>query len=203
MKLAITGAFRRGKDTVANIVISSLLTDRPVTRLAFADALKRELSEMVFDYAVEVQDQRGRAERLDSWDTHMRRMRKLNGIGWQWWGEYRRQVDGPDYWIEHPDLKRNYEQAEREGHHIIITDMRHHNETSWCRSHGFYCVRVEGPCREVEETRHPDHASEVDIPYLLVHDVINNRGSLRDLKRRVSELIDNGHTAFIGLTQCL
>lgn len=204
MKIAIAGEFRRGKDTVANIIEASLLTDKQVTRLAFADALKTEVSEMTFDYvkADSYENSAGMTLRNDAsfsaWDAHMHRLRPVNGLAWQWWGEFRRQTEGEHYWINHPQFQCRYKDAVRDGHHVLITDVRQHNEAAWCRRNGFYCIRIEGPCRAFGETRDPQHPSEIHIPDLEVDAVLVNEGTMNDLTRSIHELLEQTILPFFG-----
>lgn len=192
-KVAITGEFRRGKDTLASMIEERL--EGTVTRLAFADALKRELAEMSFTYVRDSFDLGRYYETidgpeydsvLDEWEKIMRQDRAINGVGWQWWGEFRRRKDGEDYWINHYCLAGQYAHASDHGHHIIITDMRHHNEAKWCKEHGFYLIRIEGPCQVGGELRDSNHPSERHVRELEVHLVIQNTGGLDALREKVA-----------------
>lgn len=192
-KVAITGEFRRGKDTLANLIIEQL--EGAVTRLAFADAIKRELAEMSFTYVRDSFDLGKHYETvsgpeydsvLDEWEKLMREDRAVNGAGWQWLGEWRRQKFGQDYWITHHTFLGNYARACNEQRHVIITDMRHHNEAQWCREHGFYLIRIEGPCQVEGELRDATHPSEVHVSDLPVNLVIHNIGGLDALRDKVA-----------------
>lgn len=197
LKIAITGEFRRGKDTVADIIQAVLLREGgSVSRLAFADALKYELAEMVFGYgatqnytdlSADYDAEQLAREGFHDLLVKMRDERQLNGTGWQWWGEYRRQVEGADYWVNHPFLTQAYQSAIRHSRNIIITDMRHHNENKWCRENGFFMLRVEGPCRAEGETRLTIHPSEIHVKDLEVNSVIYNheRYTLEELEQYI------------------
>lgn len=205
IRIAITGRFRTGKDTLADMVYDSLVDDgvtlrADVVRIAFADALKAELSEMVLNYTQLPEYSRNRADDgtpgtyvvrggYTSHEAQMREDRHINGAGWQWWGEYRRQKFGQDYWVTHPKLIYKFSEAVIQRKHVIITDMRHHNEAQWCKSMGFYLVRVEGPCR-ADEHRDPNHPSEIHIPELPVHGVIKNDSDLGALRVHAHRLVD-------------
>lgn len=195
MKIAITGEFRRGKDTVAGI-IQRQFTSHPVVMLAFADALKSELAEMTLNYiqppSLIVKKDGGdtyvQPGAYRDWEAHMRKKRDINGTGWQWWGEFQRQYQGEDYWIKHVRFQYRYSEAARDGDHIIITDMRHHNEFVWCQAQGFFTVRVTGPCRS-EESRDPNHPSEIHVRELPVDFELINDGTMNDLTREVENLM--------------
>lgn len=181
-KIAITGRFRTGKDTLADILQELIEQEGgEVRRLSFAAALKSEVAIMMFDYLGKA----GHEEYLDFERTACSE-RHLNGLAWQWWGEWRRQHDGSDYWINHPLLQAKYDEAERLSRSIIISDMRHHNEATWCQEHGFYLIRVDGPCRAEGEVRDRNHPSEIHVDELPVDGVVDNSGDIDDLKERVS-----------------
>lgn len=173
IRLAITGRMGSGKDTLADYVAAELLYSRSVVRAAFADALKDELAEMV------------RMCTMGQPPPHilrgeMRADKQTNGPGWQWWGEYRRKHFGEDYWIRHPVFQQKIKSAMRYDYHMIVTDMRHHNECEWLHKNGFYLVRVEGR-QDTSNTRSLEHPSEIHVKELKVHRIYENTGSLSDM----------------------
>lgn len=189
-KLAITGQFRRGKDTLADVVEG--LCSEPVERLAFADQLKRTHSGMVRHWLLSWDEtantrlpgfNKSVSEMsIPEWDAAMRSLRQINGVGWQWLGEFYRQVFGEDYWINAVGFNMDYREALERGDSIIITDMRHHNESDWCYREGFLRLRVNGPCRAPDDIRDKDHPSEKHIPMLWVDAEYDNTGSLEDME---------------------
>lgn len=195
-KVAITGRFRTGKDTVAGLLGEQLGGN--ITRLAFADALKREVAEMTYGYVCENLDTAMGYE-VDVWEQRLRQDKHINGLAFQWWGEWRRQKFGLDYWINHSILAGQYARACDHEHHIIITDMRHHNEAQWCREHGFFLVRVEGPCRATNEQRDPNHPSERHVQDLDVHATIANTYGRLELHHAVQELFRKQVVPFFNI----
>lgn len=179
IKLALTGRFRRGKDTLAEMV-KNYQEQRGgrVLLTAFADALKTELADMVYNAANIESTGLSRKD----WRAKMRDLREVNGVGWQWWGEFRRRVYGQDYWIRR--MERTYTSSPHDGRSVIITDLRHHNEAQWCREHGFDILRVTGPCR-AKETRDPNHPSERHIDELPTSFEFDNSGTLLDMEQFV------------------
>jgi hypothetical protein len=185
-KIAITGHFRTGKDTFADMLTETL--NPPTVKLHFGDALKEELAEMVWDYTspdIEYAD----------WKAEFLSNKALNGLAFQWWGEWRRQKVSENYWINHFLFQERYRGALIKGANISISDMRHVNEAEWCRKEGFYLVRIVGPCRAEGERRDPAHASEVHVDELEVDLVLPNTGSLNTLKE-----IAEGMPSHIALT---
>ena len=194
LKIAITGRFRRGKDTLADLIEEFIAGDGPVARLAFARALKAELAEMTLHYTnppdlvipgKKVPKMFMVPGGYKMWEDRMNERRDINGVGWQWWGEWRRQICGEDYWIKHPLFRAAHDEATQARKHILVTDMRHHNEAEWCGNNGFYRVRVTGPCRAPDDVRDKDHPSETAIEHLPVDCVYDNVGSVLDMQEWV------------------
>jgi hypothetical protein len=208
-KIAITGHFRTGKDTFADMLAKAL--SPPTVKLHFADALKYEVAHMLYDYRNPAHRDRivtsgvHQETYLDSianFAAEMAEDRQLNGLGWQWLGEWRRQKTDPEYWINHYKFQDAYRAALTNNSNIIISDMRHVNETEWCRKEGFYLVRIVGPCRAEGERRDPTHASEVHMDELEVHAVLDNSGNLDTLKSLALALLYHierrPHVPFLG-----
>jgi hypothetical protein len=188
-KIAITGHFRTGKDTFADMLTEAF--NPPTVKLHFADALKYEVAHILYDH-IHYDDRDGVVTGWTHMDTYldsianfaaeMAEDRQLNGLAWQWLGEWRRQKTSPDYWIHHYKFQDAYRAALISNTNIIISDMRHVNEAEWCRKEGFYLVRIVGPCRAEGERRDPTHASEVHVDELEVDLVLPNTGDLNTLK---------------------
>ncbi len=179
MKLiALCGAAGAGKDTVADIL--------PARKLAFADALYREVAEA---WGIEQHVLRCREtketpqERLalfrcadDNFvvDSHF-------GDHWgvarsprqilQWWGDYRRAQD-PDYFVK---------QMRPDGD-TVITDVRFPNEAALVRQLGGQLWQIRRPGYEAGGT---GHASDTDGSEFRPDVVLENFGSLDDLRRTV------------------
>ena len=183
VKVAITGHFRTGKDTLAQM-LTELLPGRTTT-LHFADALKGEVCWMTWVAS-------GKPRPFRKFADEFRANRSLHGLAFQWWGEYRRQKFGEDYWINHDLFKHTYELCVDYKHNIIIADMRHHNEAQWARGQGFYLVRITGPQRTegLVEARSLEHPSEKHISDLKVHDWIPNDRGLEHLRHQAVSLLN-------------
>lgn len=195
LKIAVTGRFRRGKDTLVGMLTT--LIDGNFTYLAFADELKREVHDMALNAITpveffDIRDGKPVAKpgAYEKWHTYMLRQKDINGPAYQWWGAFRRRYFGINYWINHPNFRVKYQEGMKAGEHIIIADMRHHNESAWCEDNGFYRIRVEGPCHGKDD-RDPNHESERDIESLKVDYVIDNSGTYNDLIGNLPMLIDS------------
>lgn len=166
VKIAITGRLGRGKDTIADMFMRLVPETHLTTRIAIADALKWEVAVMTHRHV-------GPAENLEQWYVRLRQDKELNGLSYQWWGEWRRRHCGIDYWLNHTQFVTRYNHATREMHNVVITDVRHLNEGLWAKQHDFFLVRIDGPCR-VSSNRNRDHESERDVEKIPVHAVIRN-----------------------------
>lgn len=174
LRVMVTGKLRRGKDTLA-----ALLRElRPnAERIAFADALKREVADMLNHqiedkyiphngyYAGREFSQRGELAAL-----------------WQWYGAWIRSVD-EDYWV------RRLAAQVKGNKSYVVTDYRYPNEAKYGLEHGFTLVRVTGPLRGNAEGRDENHESERHIDTLPAHLEFRNDGSLEYMRCWVEEML--------------
>lgn len=133
--IGISGKIGVGKTTLTNKLMRML----PGTwvRLAFADALKREVAvkfgfDRKFCYTPEGKDT----------EVHIPRVGylKVREI-MQWYGVARRE-ENPDYWIE--AARKEIEALRRRGiDGVIIDDVRFENEARYVRANGDLLVRLE------------------------------------------------------------
>ena len=176
MKLiALCGAAGAGKDTVADIL--------PARKLAFADALYREVADA---WSVEQHVLRCRETkelespilsvahckdlgfRTNCWRDFHNRPRSPRQI-LQWWGDYRRAQD-PDYFVKRMSITRD----------TVITDVRFPNEAALVRQLGGQLWQIRRPGYEAGGT---GHASDTDGSEFRPDVVLENFGSLEDLRR--------------------
>ena len=184
MKLiALCGAAGAGKDTVADML--------PARKLAFADALYREVAEA---WGVEQHVLRCREAKEtptgelalfrcadDSFvvDSHF-------GDHWgiarsprqilQWWGDYRRAQD-PDYFVN-----ATAQHIANGLGPLVITDVRFPNEAALVRQLGGQLWQIRRPGYEAGGT---GHASDTDGREFRPDVVLENFGNLDDLHRTV------------------
>lgn len=184
MKLtALCGAAGAGKDTVADML--------PARKLAFADALYREVAEA---WGVEQHVLRCRETKelptqwlcimdcedegftdfvFDEMWSVPRSPRQIL----QWWGDYRRAQD-PDYFVNSLLWAiQNGGKTDR-----VITDVRFPNEAALIRQLGGQLWQIRRPGYEAGGT---GHASDTDGGEFRPDVVLENFGSLDDLRRTV------------------
>lgn len=184
MKLiALCGAAGAGKDTVADML--------PARKLAFADALYREVAEA---WGVEQHVLRCRETKetptprlslmsstedeffiTDAMMAHCPYAPRSPRQILQWWGDYRRAQD-PDYFV-------NSLRFHLEGGHpsqpIVITDVRFPNEAALIRQLGGQLWQIRRPGYEAGGT---GHASDTDGSEFRPDRVLLNGGDLEDLQ---------------------
>ena len=180
MKLiALCGAAGAGKDTVADML--------PARKLAFADALDREVAEAwgVEPHVLRCRETKEtpspllRIERVREEDEGFLDFRAVSDQSeWrsprqilQWWGAYRRDQD-PDYFVK---------QTRPDGD-TVITDVRFPNEAALVRQLGGQLWQIRRPGYEAGGT---GHASDTDGCEFRPDVVLENFGSLDDLRRTV------------------
>lgn len=159
--IAFTGYARVGKDTAGGFT--------GFRRMAFADALKQEMLAFLKNmYQIDVFRCTPEQKELIRWALvgHGATMRNLH----------------PGYWIEH------LETAMPENENIAITDLRYPDEADWVHAHGGKVVWIIRPGYEAanEEERLSIQAIR---HHHMVDEVIDNCGSLDDLRDRVVALL--------------
>ena len=188
MKLiALCGAAGAGKDTVADML--------PARKLAFADALYREVAEAwgVDQHVLRCRDTKEKP-------TGILAIQSCKAFGFwpwavenltaplyessprqilQWWGDYRRAQD-PDYFVK--QTRTAAEWADYSGEHVVITDVRFPNEAALVRQLGGQLWQVRRLGYDAGGT---GHASDTDGSEFRPEVVLENFGGLDDLRRKV------------------
>lgn len=214
---------RSGKDTaVAEIIAKRGLKGFEATqtrvfptqfydirRYAFADELKREVSQSVDMFPA------GHRDIRLLWDDNYHLVREdgefvqLKDYPWvkyeddadmtdpfcpygkqrtllQWWGtEYRRNVN-PDYWV-----KKVAQRLEKEKPDIaLITDMRFQNEMDFIKHYG-ETIRVDrADLPSLTPESHPSERALSTVPDEDWTCILENNGTLEDFKRNAVESFD-------------
>lgn len=188
MKLiALCGAAGAGKDTVADML--------PARKLAFADALYREVAEAwgVGQHVLRCRETKesptDRLMMLRCDDEHEDFLDFMAVRGetvltdprsprqiLQWWGDYRR-AKMSDYFVAKmaTELSITHEP-------VVITDVRFPNEAALVRQLGGQLWQIRRPGYEAGGT---GHASDTDGSEFHPEVVLENFGSLDDLRRTV------------------
>ena len=195
MKLiALCGAAGAGKDTVADML--------PARKLAFADALYREVAEAwgVEQHVLRCRETKETPSRLlrldwcgnDAFTGHLRRagvvfqgsfdgdqMPRSPRQILQWWGDYRRAQD-PDYFVKLTQTR--LEELSLDRLDLVLTDVRFPNEAALVRQLGGQLWQIRRPGYEAGGT---GHASDTDGSEFRPDVVLENFGSPEDLRRIV------------------
>ena len=141
--VGISGKMGTGKTTLAKFMLSEF---PEFTRVAFADILKKEVSEQYGIPLIWCYDQKSKENLIGTV--------KLREI-LQFHGSVRRGID-PDYWIKAFD--KEYSRVAIKG--IIIDDVRFPNEAEYVKASGGYLIRLD-PYEEY--TAYNDHESETAL----------------------------------------
>lgn len=192
MKLvALCGAAGAGKDTVADML--------PARKLAFADALYREVAE-----AWGVEQHVLRCRETKETPTGILAIQSCKAFGFwpwavenltaplyessprqilQWWGDYRRAKD-PDYFVN-----ATAQHIANGLGPLVITDVRFPNEAALVRQLGGQLWQIRRPGYEAGCTGHASDTdgSEFGPDYVIVNG--GNLGQLRDLVLTAWEIV--------------
>lgn len=161
--LGIAGKKESGKTTLASL-IKEAYSDAVIVN--FADALKEEVAKAC-------------GITVDFLETHKKDFRPLL----QWWGTgFRRKFDGDYYWINRW-WERIHSISPRPKL-VITADVRFKNEADQIR-------KLKEPVIRINRTMHREdsHASEIELDDYQFDLVIQNDGTLDDLRRVVLEKI--------------
>lgn len=168
-----------GKDTICDMI--RLLSPLETQRLAFGDALKA-CARAAFSLSEEWLQDDHKSKVHPYWNITPREMFQLTGT------DAFRTVFGSDFWVRRLNLTM-------ESHMglfgmYVITDVRYNGEDTesrWVRESGGVVVHVRGPQRRGDVNT--GHVSNVELPVQPGDYIIENVGSLADLRDKCRELI--------------
>lgn len=178
MKIALSGKIGSGKDTVSDMIIE--MSDKNIEKTAFAKKLKQIVAILTgVDYELTL-FQEGKNSRIERFDTTIGDMLQVIGT------DVMRDNFDKDVWIKallsSIDENKNY----------IISDLRFKNEADILKKEGFVLIRVNRTDNTVSTSRNREHSSETDLDdYTQFDYVINNDGSLEDLRFKVKEILSD------------
>lgn len=193
--VGLVGRAGAGKDTCADILVQT----RGFARLAFADALRDEVTAaFAIDPAI-LADRLLKERPTDSLQirrsSDQRFIERANRLGFDMWRarspreilrlwgtEYRRQVDGDNYWIERANDRVNVLMAA--GYRrLCFTDVRFSNEA------GYITQSLVGELwrirRRIADSMPATHSSESKIEEIACAHTISNELGLQELAREV------------------
>jgi len=176
--IGLCGYARSGKDATAQF-----LTEQSWKRLAFADAVRDacyalnpivgyNLESGYFNYLQEIVDEIGwdRAK-VEYYDIRLLLQKMGTEVG--------RMLLGESVWVD--IVARQIEP----GVNYVITDVRFPNEVEWLKSMGGTVVRITRPDTEPVNA----HVSDTGVSSLPVDVVIENDGTLDDLRDKILGLV--------------
>jgi dephospho-CoA kinase len=183
--IALTGAMRSGKDTVADYLVANY----GYTRFAFGDALKRYANE-IFDV-----------------DESAAKPREL----YQWFGQTMRERD-PDVWVRKcfDDIRysRDCFVTGDDNQRAVISDLRQPSEYARCRAEGYVIIRVKAPeslriHRAIESAdkfalSDLTHDTESHVDGFAVDYEVENGGTLAELYRQIDAVMATEVSAIIA-----
>lgn len=171
--IGLSGKKQSGKDTFCKFLRDSVEhSHRPAFvehshRLAFADFLKMEVADACGVTMEFIEMNKGRFRPM-----------------LQWWGtDFRRNTQGNDYWIQQLEHAFHYVRNETL---VIITDVRFPNEYDFVKSNGGIMVRInKDVCNSYDS-----HPSETSLDNHKFDFVVDNNGTLQQLKQQADNLIN-------------
>lgn len=180
--IALLGAARSGKDTVA----SRLVSEHGYKRLAFADPLKDlalSVNPLVETAPGETPVRLSYLVGEHGWDNAKTVYPEVRRI-LQTLGQGARSVD-PDVWIR--ALITEALEVVSSGRSIVITDVRYLNEADFLARCGFLLVRVYRPTVSTGEDWR-QHSSETELSKYETDHTLLNDGPLSYLYKQVETL---------------
>ncbi len=171
--IGLSGKKLSGKDTVYELAAELIGSGKRIGRVAFADPLKQEVSEIT-------------GMRIEFIEEHKCEFRSLLQV---WGTEFRRRFNGNDYWINKMGeiIKKSSDHFDV----IFITDVRFKNEADFIREQGGQVVRVERRQFDTYPGEIDTHATEKDMDdYSQFAYVLNNDKTKEILTRSVGTMLE-------------
>lgn len=155
MIIGLSGFSKAGKDEAAKALYPQF------TRVAFADALKRELA-ISLGVSLEELEQRKEEFRGDMVEL----------------GRSRRAED-PDYWIKATQPLPTGD--------VVVTDVRYLNEARWIKEQGGYIIYVVRPGYKAANEEELNSIAEI-LQRNMINSVVINDGSVKQLHQKVRRI---------------
>lgn len=171
--IGFCGYARSGKDTAA-----AALTRRGWVRVALADALKRDVAAAVGASLTEA----GGREFPGFDDATKTRLRPLLVE----YGRSLRALD-PGHWIRRADAA--VARARAQGHGVVVTDIRYHDEALWIQGLGGAVIYIDRPGTGAANAEERDSVAELldkSPPKFILYNI----GSAEDLAQEALALAE-------------
>ena len=169
--IGLVGKKQSGKDTTCKL-LREMCVDRKIVRLAFADALKLEVADIIYDEYGQY-DLHGKLHEVDSLKTKLPEFRRLL----QDYGSRMKSEHGPDYWIARTAAQLSALDCTQPTI-IVITDCRYANEAAWINSQGGVLWRIRRP--DVDKENTDTHSSETELESISPDRIFYNSGDIKN-----------------------
>ena len=187
--IGISGKARAGKDTLADFISEESKKIGTITnKSSFAYLLKKMAMEsfnlshrQVYGDLKEVYDER--------WEKTPREILQLFGEGFRNIHE--------DYWVVSLlNVLNNFP-----NHNHVVADVRYFNEYFRIKEEGGYVIRIERDASKRDKITNPNHISETALDDIEFDYVIDNNGSLEDLRQKAIEIVNTIIVPTLNLTK--
>jgi hypothetical protein len=172
--IGLCGPARSGKNTIAHAISSDAEFMSETVVMSFAAPIKQMLRTML-EAPIKDHDKEATIDWLGRSPRYL-----MQTLGTQWG----RSVVQPDLWIRM--LERRIPRGVK---WVVITDVRFENEADWVRRQGVL-VHVSRD-QQTAIGGADNHESEAGIALLPNDQLINNNGTLTDLRYAVAQLLAN------------
>ena len=187
--IGLSGYVGSGKDATA-----AILARYGYHRFAFADLLRKELSEWWKEGPIQVPVPQGvqytlAALKVDEpYRSRIWQKPTTAAIrdALQFWGTDYKRWKHPRYWVD--KLLKEIEEKDGPPGRIVISDMRYPNEYDMVKAYQGRCWRIErgSPVN--------NHTSEIALDFHEFDAYIQNSGTLEELERRVDRILHSYDT---------
>lgn len=181
MVIGISGKFRSGKDTVANMIMRFVQPRSGAWKVCrFADRLKAVVATLTGTHVEVNHTDEGKQSVAPGFTHTLGELQQIVGT------VLRVHVD-PQLWVN-----TAMESAKSTTADIVFTDVRFPNEVEAIYAMGGVVIRVEGDPTGLRETdaRDKTHISETALDDYPFEYVIRNDGTLAELTRKVTRVMD-------------
>ena len=180
--IGFTGRAQSGKDTCASFIKE--LSDK-VILAAYAKPLK-DAAKILFNLTDDqLYDQTLKEQSID--DLCINGIDASPRIILQWLGSHLRKDISQDFFLEHMSFKIK-EALKKDIDYFIVTDIRYNNEAELLKKYGAIIIKIE---REGPTIKTSNHHSENGISNDIVDIIIDNNGTLDELKKKIIDIFIN------------